>query len=259
VSDVTKRRLPATPVVPDWTVVTAPAARRATDGLLAAGHYDSRFGVLDPGTASVLAHVLRLYARLGRSPTMDEVADGAALPKPSMREHLARLRDRDLVVLDPRHGAIVGAYPFTDVATGHSVTFEATGHTLATMCAIDALGAAAMCRDDATIRSACSACDAAIAAQTADRGMRLKSISPAGTVVWVGLRPSNGCAAATLCTELLFACSDAHLARWRAGRSDGHRLSPEEAFQVGKALFIDRAMFGRYRTWRAAEDRRGLR
>lgn len=38
---------------------------------------------------------------------------------------------------------------------------------------------------------------------------------------------------------------DEHLARWRADRGDGHRLSPEEAFQVGKALFIDRAIMGR--------------
>jgi hypothetical protein len=63
--------------------------------------------------------------------------------------------------------------------------------------------------------------------------------------VWVGLRDSCGCAAETLCTELLFFCSDAHLARWRSGRGDGHRLSFEEAFQAGKALFIDRAMAGR--------------
>ncbi len=238
------RRL-ATPVVPDWTAVTAPAARRAIDGLLAAGHYDSRFGALDPEAASVLAHVLSLYARLGRSPTTDEIARAAALPKPSVREHLARLDDRDLVVLEPRGGAIVGAYPFTGTATGHSVTFAASGRTLATMCAIDALGAGAMCRDDAAIRSACGACGAAIAAQTADRGVTLESFAPADAVVWVGLRPSGGCAADTLCTELLFFCSDAHLGRWRAGRGDGHRLSPEEAFQVGKALFIDRAMMGR--------------
>jgi hypothetical protein len=42
----------------------------------------------------------------------------------------------------------------------------------------------------------------------------------------------------------LFLCNDEHLAQWRRDRSDGYRLSPEEAFQVGKALFIDRAMMG---------------
>ena len=82
-------------------------------------------------------------------------------------------------------------------------------------------------------------------ASTDDRGMTLREVAPTGAVVWVGLRQSCGCAAETLCTELLFFCSDEHLARWRKDRSDRYRLSPEEAFQVGKALFIDRAMMVR--------------
>src|SRR6058998_3185868 len=84
-----------TPIVPDWTVVTAPAARQAVEGILAAGHYDSRFRELAPGTARVLAHILRLYARLARAPTIDEVAADAALPGPSVKEHLILLRSRD--------------------------------------------------------------------------------------------------------------------------------------------------------------------
>jgi len=234
-----------TPVVPDWTVVTAPAARRALEGILAAGHYDSRFDGIDPGAARVLAHVLRLYARLGCAPAIDDLAASAALPRPVVRQHLAYLRARDLVLLDPTDETIRGAYPFRDAATGHSVTFERTERTLATMCAIDALGAGAMCRDDALIRSACRACGSDVVAYTQHQGMTLRQVTPTGAVVWMGLRPSCGCAADTLCMELLFFCSDEHLARWRKDRSDGHRLSPEEAFQVGKALFIDRAMMGR--------------
>lgn len=230
------------PIVPDWSVVSAPAARKAVAGILAAGHYDSRLGGIDPDAAAVLSHVLRLYARLGRSPRIDEIAADTTLPTQNVKVHLAQLRARDLVLLDPAGETILGAYPFTETATSHSVTFEGTKHTLTTMCAIDALGAGAMCRDDAKIRSACSACGTSILACTDDGGMTLKQIAPASTVVWVGLRDSCGCAAETLCTELLFFCSDEHLARWRKDRGDGHRLSPEEAFQVGKALFIDRAM-----------------
>lgn len=238
-------RRPITSVIPDWTVVTAPAARRALEGILAAGHYDSRFDKLDPGAARVLAHVLRLYASLGRSPTIDEVATGAALPEPSVHEHLARLRERDLVLLDPSRERIVGAYPFTDAVTGHSITFEGSGHTLNAMCAIDALGAGAMCRDNTAIRSACRMCSGTVVARTEHSGMILSHVAPAGAVVWVGLRQACGCAADTLCTELLFFCGDEHLARWRVDRDDGHRLSPAEAFEVGKALFIERAMMGR--------------
>jgi hypothetical protein len=235
-----------TPVVPDWAVVSAPRARRAIEGIVAAGHYDSRFGELDSPASLVLAHILRLYARRGRAPAVGELAAAAALPESSIKEQLILLRARDLVLLNPTGEAILGAYPFSEAVTGHSVTFEGTGHTLATMCAIDALGAGAMCRDDVTIRSACGTCGGDIVALTSDRGMTLGPILPIDACLWVGLRPSCGCAADTLCRELLFFCSDEHLVWWRKGRSDnGHRLTPEEAFQVGKALFIDRVMMER--------------
>jgi len=231
--------------VPDWTVVAAPAARRAVEGILAAGHYDSRFGGIDPGTARVLAHVLRLYSRLGHAPTVDEIAASAAMSRQDVKSRLHKLRGRDLILLDPTGDAILGAYPFTEAATGHSVTFAGTGRMLSTICAIDALGAGAMCRDDVAIRSTCRACGNSVAALTQDRGMTLSQIAPANAIVWVGLRQSLGCAASTLCTELLFFCNDEHLARWRNDHGAGHRLTPEEAFQVGKALFVDRAMMGR--------------
>ena len=238
-------RLPAIPVIPDWTAVTAPAARRALEGILAAGHYDSRFGGIDRDAARVLAHALRLYARLGRAPALGDIATDAALPSTGVKQRLADLRARDLVLLDPAGETILGVYPFTEATTGHSVTFEGTGRTLATMCAIDALGAGAMCREDVVIRSACRTCSGDVVARTSHRGMTLRHVAPSSTVVWVGLRESCGCAADTLCTELLFFCSDEHRDRWNKDRSNGHRLSPEEAFQVGKALFIDRAMMGR--------------
>jgi hypothetical protein len=235
------------PIIPDWSVVTEPAARRAIEGILAAGHYDSRFGGLGADTANVLAELLSLYVQLGRAPTVQEIAAQARLSAPVVSDHLVRLRKRDLILFDPGRSAILGAYPFTEADTGHSVTFDKTGVTLATMCAIDALGAGAMCREDVTIRSACRACESPVIARTADQGMVLREVTPAESVVWVGLEQSRGCAANSLCTALLFFCSDEHLARWRANgvAGDGYRLSIEEAFQVGKALFIDRAMMGR--------------
>jgi hypothetical protein len=244
-ANMKEEQSPRAPAVPDWTVVSADAARRAIEGILAAGHYDSRFGGIEPGTARTLAQVLRLYAGLGHAPTVDDIAAGAALPRWDVKQQLAELRARDLILLDSTGDAILGAYPFTEAVTGHGVTSASTGHTISTMCAIDALGAGAMCRDDVAIHSACRVCGNRIEAVTADHGMTLGRVTPADAIVWVGLRQSCGCAADTLCTELLFFCSDEHLAHWRRDHGDGHRLTPEEAFQVGKALFIDRAMIGR--------------
>jgi len=243
--NVNERQSSATPAVPDWTVVTAEAARRAIADILLAGHYDSRFGGIDPCTARILAHILRLYAGLGRAPTLADIAANTTLSRQDVKHHLAQLRARDLILLDSTGDAILGAYPFTEAVTGHSVTCARTGRMISTMCAIDALGAGAMCRDDVAIRSTCRACGGSVEAFTERGGMTLGQVAPADAVVWVGLRPSCGCAADTLCTELLFFCNDEHLARWRKDHGDGHRLTPAEAFQVGKALFIDRAMVGR--------------
>jgi Alkylmercury lyase len=200
---------PTTPAVPDWTVVTAQNARRAIEGILTAGHYDSRFGTLDPSAAKVLAHVLRLYARLGHAPTIDNIATDAALPRLSVTQHLARLGACDLIILDPTGETILGAYPFTEAVTGHRVTFARTGCTLSTMCAIDALGAGAMCHDDEAIRSACPACGESIEAVTEQDGMMLGQVTPANAVVWVGLRQSCGCAADTYArSSYSFAATD---------------------------------------------------
>jgi len=231
------------PTIPDWSVVTAPRAREALEDVYAAAKWDRRRGGLDLDPARILAALLRQYAEFGRPPSPIELAAAVGLSESSVRGCLDHLARHDLVLLDRNTGAIQGAYPFTETATGHSVTFTRTNRTLATMCAIDALGAGAMCREDVTIRSACGFCAAPIEGHTDARGMVLGGMVPAGTVIWAGLRESRGCAADSLCAELLFFCCDAHLDGWRAGRAGaGHRLSPAEAFEVGKALFIDRAL-----------------
>lgn len=231
------------PTIPDWSVVTQPRARAALKDVYAAANWDRRGEALDLGSARILAALLRQYAEFGRPPSRTELAAAVGLTESSVIGCLERLARHDLILLDRTTGTIQGAYPFTQATTGHSITLITTNRTIATMCAIDALGAGAMCREDVTIRSACSFCAAPIEGHTFARGIALGGIAPVGAVVWAGLRESSGCAADTLCGELLFFCSEAHLDGWRAGRPGaGYRLSPAEAFEVGKALFIDRAM-----------------
>jgi len=231
------------PTTPDWSVVTQPRARAALKDVYAAAKWDRRREALDLVSARILAALLRQYAEFGRPPSRTELAAAVGLSERSVIGCLERLAQHDLILLDRATGAIQGAYPFTQAATGHSITLIATNRTLATMCAIDALGAGAMCREDVTLRSACSFCAAPIEGHTVARGMALGGVTPVGAVVWAGLRESRGCATDTLCSELLFFCCDAHLDGSRAKRPGaGYRLSPAEAFEVGKALFIDRAM-----------------
>jgi Alkylmercury lyase len=234
------------PSVPNWTVVAAPAAKQALDSIIGHCKHQSRAERLTSEAEAVLAAILAHYGTKGCPPSLSEIAGVTATTTASVRECLDLLRQLDFVIIDPDSMAIRGAYPFTERATPHKVTFRRTGTTLMAMCAIDALGAGAMCRENAVITSTCGLCGLSISSHVEDSGMTLSALRPSSSVIWAGLGLWGECAADTVCTEFLFFCCDDHLRRWQAlgDRSQGHRLSAEEAFQVGKALFMDRAMLG---------------
>jgi hypothetical protein len=239
---MSEQRAGATILVPNWDVVTAPAARQALGDIIRCGKHESRFDGLDTQAATILAVILRHYAAEARPPTMEEIARTTTFPIMSVKESLTLLHRLDFVVVDRIEETIKGAYPFTERATRHLVTFTHSGKTVKSMCAIDALGAGPMCHEDVVLTSCCGLCGQKIAAHTEDHGMTLDGVTPQESVVWVSLNASYACAADTVCNEFLFFCCDLHLEQWRGGRVDGYRLSPEEAFQVGKALFVGRAI-----------------
>ena len=156
-----------------------------------------------------------------------------------MRDLIAKLAARDMVVPDCDDATVIGAYPFTDRDTEHRVRLGES--VMNAMCAIDSLGAGAMLGTDTTIASACRVCGAPIHVQTRDRGTALADHTPTGAVVWAGIQYANSCAADSLCTVMAFFCSDAHLDSWRADQDPepkGFRLSMDEGFQMGKAVFM---------------------
>jgi hypothetical protein len=183
--------------------------------------------------------VLEHYAEAGRAPGIAEVGCNTGLGSETVGRVLRRLHARDVVVLDGLGETIAGAYPFTESLTPHAVHLRA--HTLRAMCAIDALGVGAMYADDVAIESACLECRSPIAISTRDQGSVLGTMTPEGTVVWVGLRYANKCAATSLCRVLAFFCTGEHLESWRRinapSPADGMRLTLADAFQVGKAHF----------------------
>lgn len=162
-----------TPTIPDWSMVVAPNARMALDGVYTAGKWDRRRGGLDVVSSRVLAAVLRHYAEAGSPPITSRLAATLSMPDSAIDESLRRLAQHDLLLLNRDTGAIEGAYPFTEKVTGHSVTFRRMSRTISTMCAIDALGAGAMCREDVTIRSACGLCRTTIIGQVESAVWRL--------------------------------------------------------------------------------------
>jgi hypothetical protein len=187
-----------------------------------------------PGNSEVLLG----YSRIGRAPTPEVVADALDADPTAVAHILARLRSRDLVVIDAA-GHVTGAYPFTDRATGHRVALGS--REIAANCAIDALGIGAMLDADSVIRSLCGSCGRPVEIVTSGDGQRVPAFSPDRVIVWSGAHAATGCAASSLCTVQLFFCCDEHLHAWRdkteAG-ADGIRLSLEEAMQVACALFV---------------------
>jgi hypothetical protein len=182
--------------------------------------------------------LLRLYVEQGGAPAIAELARHVGVSASTVRPMLASLEARDLVVLDADGERIVGAYPWTDRATEHRVNLR--DQTLHALCAIDALGAGAMCRSDIEISSRCRACGALVTIATCDRGRALAEVQPESAVVWSGIRQADGCAAGSICTVIAFFCDDAHLAAWRAEHdpeAPGFRLSIDEALQAGRAIF----------------------
>lgn len=143
------------PVVHDLAHVSSPGARQALDGIFSAGWYEKRLGDVDVRSASTLAMLLRLYAQLGRPQTITEIASSTKASTLEVEQQLQTLASHDLIVREKDSATIIGAYPFTEKATGHAVTFAPTARTLNMMCAIDALGVGAMCRQDVGVHSAC--------------------------------------------------------------------------------------------------------
>lgn len=225
---------------PDWSVVTQPAAREALSWRTAA-----RAGLIERWSTTsdvfedlVWRSVLKLFAALGRPPRLEEIASATKMRQERLAPVLRQLQERDLLAVDAASGSIALAYPLTGSNTGHRVHLGE--RVLNALCAVDALGVGSMYRQDVSIESSCHFCDAEIRISTARNGTALSSISPAGTVVWYDTRYAGGSAVTSCCPSIAFFCSDDHLQRWlasQAAQRRGYRLSPDEALEIGRALF----------------------
>jgi hypothetical protein len=223
---------------PDWLVIHSPKAEATLGDIFALLDIERWWENVSDIEDRLRCILLQDYVRHGRAPTLPALAAMAGISEEQAREVLAQLRERDLVVFDAEQNRLSGAYPFTDRDTEHRVLFD--GLSVNAMCAIDALGAGAMYERDIAVHSRCRACDRPISVETRARGTALASYSPQSAVVWTGLRYADNCAASSLCTVMAFFCSDDHLEEWRTTNHpdiQGHRLSMEEAHELGMAIF----------------------
>jgi len=176
--------------------------------------------------------VLESFRRLGRAPTLAEIAKDLKMNEERAEASLRKLDAADMLYLEG--GRIVAAYPFSNQPTPHEVTFTRDGTRTYSMCAIDALGIAFMFGESVVISSRCGHCNKRLEIQVGDRAG-----SPDEEImVFFGFARSEH-AATSSCPILQFFCSRAHLDSWRVANPSklGAPLNLEEATSLGKEIF----------------------
>jgi hypothetical protein len=193
-----------------------------------------RIAPAERGLRAVHQAVLRSFAATGHAPEPASLEEAAAPFSASAA--LAELAAGDFLYLD-QAGRISAAYPFSATATGHRVQI-AGGAGVYAMCAIDALGMAAMLGARVLISSADPVTAEPIAV-TVD-GSR-SDWRPATAAVFVG-RTADQCAgpsAAICCSYINFFATSSGAAAWAKAHPeiDGGILSQARALEVGDQIF----------------------
>jgi hypothetical protein len=178
--------------------------------------------------------VLRAFAETGHAPdpaVLEEAVAPLGVPAQAV---LAALAAGDFLTLD-EHGQVDAAYPFSARPTGIEVTLP-TGVTVASMCAVDALGIAAMLGSDTVIDSADPVSGEPVRV-TFTGGTA--SWHPVGTVVFYGARAGSGPSAAVCCEYLRFFATreNAEAFAARHPQAPGRILGQQEARALGEEIF----------------------
>ncbi|MGW6708773.1 alkylmercury lyase family protein [Streptomyces sp. NPDC054956] len=186
------------------------------------------------GLRTVHQAVLRHFAATGHAPEPAALADAAATAGRTAVDVLAELDREDFLTLDA-DGRIRAAYPFSAVATPHRLHL-ARGVEAWAMCAIDALGVAAMLHQDVAVTS-CDPVDGRPVTVTFTDGTA--RWEPAEAVVFVGMRAKAGPAASVCCDALNFFAGPSTAQAWARQHPEVHGriTSHGEALRIAEQTF----------------------
>jgi hypothetical protein len=186
------------------------------------------------GQRAVHQAVLRAFAATGRAPDPAALEAVAAPLGASARAVLAALAAGDFLTLD-ENGQVDAAYPFSARPTGIEVTLP-SGVTVASMCAIDALGIAAMLGCDTVIDSADPVTGDPVRVTVAGG---TASWQPESAVVFYGARAGDGPSAAVCCRYLRFFATRENAGAFAARHHEapGRVLGQQEARALGEEIF----------------------
>ena len=178
----------------------------------------ARQSQLEPQLRDLHIAILRYFASAGQPMSRDQVAQ--QLGGDDVDAALGRLADDDLIVLSPDRQRITGAYPFSAEERTHAVLVN--GHTVHAMCALDALAIAPMFETATRIDSRCHITSTPIEIRM--QGEELLTAKPGDVRIGIHWQGTLGCAAQSLCMEMVF-LGDAEIAqRWQQQDSDNTDL-----------------------------------
>lgn len=153
---------------------------------------------LDPALRNLHDTILEGFFHDGKPLSRDQIT--ARLGNGTTDAALQQLAAADLVVLTPDRQQLAGAYPFTTETRIHHVLVN--GHTVHAMCALDAISVAPMFNTATRVDSQCHVTDAPIEIHM--QGTELLSALPADPFVGIRWQGTSGCAAQSLCLDMLF-------------------------------------------------------
>ncbi len=213
------------PGAPDRSCISDPVVARALDELLSDERMQNRWSGLSARARRVHRDILTTWLHIGAAPD-------AVGYDPDILRDLAR---RDLIRL--RHRRIALAYPFSAIRTDYAVRIgDVRAHAV---CAIDALGVAAMARKATRLRCPCPVCADPITVALRADGLSVSLASPVHIRVWASVTPIAACAADSQCQTMKMFCSPDHLSQWRAEQENprGFDMSLAQGVELGAAIF----------------------
>lgn len=178
----------------------------------------ARQSQLEPPLRHLHIAILRHFATAGKPLSRDRIA--GLLGETAVDAALVRLADDDLVVLTPDHRRIAGSYPFTAEERVHTVLVN--GQTVHAMCALDALAIAPMFETATRIDSRCHVTDRPVEIHM--QGTELLSAKPGDIRVGIHWQGTSGCAAQSLCLEMVFLGDPETAQRWQQQDSENTDL-----------------------------------
>lgn len=153
--------------------------------------------------------ILNTVVRQGYMP--DERAMQDVIGEMPVRDALKQLAEKDLIVLDD-DGEAMGAYPVSLEVTQHKVMISGQ-HDIYAMCALDAMAIAPAFRVSTQIESSC-AVSGYFLLITMKNKMVISSDHPDIRVGVQWQDPEEGCAASSMCREMVFLRDDEMAEQW---------------------------------------------